>query len=318
MMAKTKNSNKDMSAGKSASERTEWLIACNLKWYDLFGAFRKLKVIDWQKVTAMNNCKKGDFVYIYCCGDNKPGSILFKGAILEVDKPRVTIDDSEFNGDLNQGPSFEVAMFREYDFDGELSFKELGGHGLKGSVMGPRIVKGELAEYLHFCDKKYIEAHKRDKTIPDTCLPISKFPFAIDEKLGGIEIGLPDTSPKESVEKHAASLDEETLKKLAHMRSTQKPKAVSQTTQTIRRDEYVARYAKTRAKGICQLCGKEAPFIGSYGEPYLESHHIVWLSKGGADSVENTVALCPNCHRKMHVVKDHQDVEKLKRASSRT
>lgn len=33
----------------------------------------------------------------------------------------------------------------------------------------------------------------------------------------------------------------------------------------------------------------------------METHHVVWLSQG-ADSVDNTVALCPNCHRKMHIV----------------
>lgn len=47
------------------------------------------------------------------------------------------------------------------------------------------------------------------------------------------------------------------------------------------------------------------------GNPYLESHHIIWLSKGGDDSIENTVALCPNCHRKMHVIADEKDVKLL-------
>ena len=41
-------------------------------------------------------------------------------------------------------------------------------------------------------------------------------------------------------------------------------------------------------------------------------HHIVWLSNGGEDSTDNTVALCPNCHRKMHILDDPADVEKLK------
>ena len=292
-------------------ERTEWLIPCNLLWYNLQGALTKLKKIDWQLVPAMKNSKPGDLVYIYCSPKKTPGSILYKGAILAVNKLNVTNDDTEFGGSLDQGPNFELAVFREYDFDGELFFRELQKHGLKGSVMGPRKVRGELAEYLHFCDKKYIEAHKHDKAIPGTCLPFSKFPFDIDEQLSGIEVGLLDTRTKEEIERHAASLDEETLGKLARLRSTQKPRVVTQTTQAIRRDEYVAKYAKTRAKGICQLCGKEATFIGSDGEPYLESHHIVWLAKGGADSVENTVALCPNCHKKMHVVKDAHDIEKL-------
>ena len=39
---------------------------------------------------------------------------------------------------------------------------------------------------------------------------------------------------------------------------------------------------------------------------------MIWLSKGGSDSVDNTVALCPNCHRKMHIVDDPGDVARLK------
>lgn len=59
---------------------------------------------------------------------------------------------------------------------------------------------------------------------------------------------------------------------------------------------------KEKLKGFAQLCGNFAPFNDSEGKPYLESHHIIWLSKGGADSIDNTVALCPNCHKKMHIV----------------
>ena len=71
--------------------------------------------------------------------------------------------------------------------------------------------------------------------------------------------------------------------------------------------------AKRRAAGKCELCRMSAPFTNASNEPYLESHHIVWLAHGGPDSIENTVALCPNCHRKMHVVNDAKDVGKLKR-----
>ncbi len=71
-------------------------------------------------------------------------------------------------------------------------------------------------------------------------------------------------------------------------------------TKNYERDTYVAEYARRRANGICQLCNNLAPFIDKDGIPFLETHHIVWLSRGGEDSIENTVALCPNCHRKMH------------------
>ena len=60
-----------------------------------------------------------------------------------------------------------------------------------------------------------------------------------------------------------------------------------------------------------QLCNLEAPFADANGEPYLEIHHIIWLSDGGADTIENTVALCPNGHRKMHIPQSADDVEKL-------
>jgi 5-methylcytosine-specific restriction protein A len=68
------------------------------------------------------------------------------------------------------------------------------------------------------------------------------------------------------------------------------------------RNPYVAEYVKRRASGICELCHNPAPFTNKHKEPYLEEHHIVWLSKSGNDTVDNTVALCPNCHRKMHVL----------------
>lgn len=83
-------------------------------------------------------------------------------------------------------------------------------------------------------------------------------------------------------------------------------------TNYFQRNIYVAEFAKRRANGICELCENPAPFKSKLGEPFLESHHIEWLSKGGDDSVNNTVALCPNCHRKMHIKNLRADVQKLK------
>lgn len=79
------------------------------------------------------------------------------------------------------------------------------------------------------------------------------------------------------------------------------------------RDPYVSKYAKQQANGFCDLCKQKAPFMRPDGEPYLESHHIVWLSRGGPDSIENTVALCPNCHRKMHVLDAESDRDYLRK-----
>ncbi|MCM5570061.1 HNH endonuclease [Burkholderiaceae bacterium FT117] len=78
------------------------------------------------------------------------------------------------------------------------------------------------------------------------------------------------------------------------------------------RNPYVSEFAKRRANGYCELCSEPAPFSNARGEPYLETHHIVWLALGGEDSTENTVALCPNCHRRMHVLDEDADKEKLR------
>ena len=77
------------------------------------------------------------------------------------------------------------------------------------------------------------------------------------------------------------------------------------------RNNEVSRITKLRAGGICELCGKQAPFNDGNGDPYLESHHIIWLSRGGEDSTNNTAALCPNCHKKMHVLDDKSDISFL-------
>lgn len=55
-----------------------------------------------------------------------------------------------------------------------------------------------------------------------------------------------------------------------------------------------------RAKGKCGKCRKGAPFLRADGTPYLEVHHRLPLAQGGEDTIENAIALCPNCHRESH------------------
>lgn len=84
-------------------------------------------------------------------------------------------------------------------------------------------------------------------------------------------------------------------------------------TRTYERNVNVAEYTKRKANGKCQLCNQQAPFADKKGRPFLETHHIVWLSKGGEDTIENTVALCPNCHRTLHILNEDTDISKLKK-----
>lgn len=59
------------------------------------------------------------------------------------------------------------------------------------------------------------------------------------------------------------------------------------------------------------MCDLPAPFKDKKGRPYLESHHVIWLADDGADTIENAVALCPNCHRKMNSLNLEEDVTAL-------
>lgn len=73
------------------------------------------------------------------------------------------------------------------------------------------------------------------------------------------------------------------------------------------RSLYVKEFAKRAAAGICQLCENPSPFKDKMNEPFLEVHHVNYLSKGGFDNIENVVALCPNCHRKVHLLETRED-----------
>ncbi len=79
------------------------------------------------------------------------------------------------------------------------------------------------------------------------------------------------------------------------------PKQNDVSTQAYERDPKVVAYALEKAKGKCGACKKPAPFIRrATGEPFLEIHHITMLKDGGSDTIDNVIALCPNCHRKRH------------------
>jgi 5-methylcytosine-specific restriction protein A len=87
-------------------------------------------------------------------------------------------------------------------------------------------------------------------------------------------------------------------------------------TTQFRRNEWVAEYARRRAAGNCELCWEPAPFLDADGEPILEVHHIQRLAAGGLDTIENTVVLCPNCHRKMHQLNRKKDQSELRKVTA--
>ncbi|WP_167397270.1 HNH endonuclease [Lysinibacillus mangiferihumi] len=77
------------------------------------------------------------------------------------------------------------------------------------------------------------------------------------------------------------------------------------------RNPYVGLYVKKRANGVCELCDQPAQFNDKNGYPYLECHHIEFLSEGGPDIIENCVALCVVCHKKAHILNEPADKYKM-------
>ncbi|QNF31061.1 HNH endonuclease [Metabacillus sp. KUDC1714] len=118
---------------------------------------------------------------------------------------------------------------------------------------------------------------------------------------------------KEEIQGKIASRlsDEEIAKKAELIDGKTSTRTV--TTTTYERNQLITEYAKRWANGICQLCEKPAPFKNKKGEPFLETHHVDWLARSGMDSIYNTIALCPNCHKKMHIVDNNEDVKNLKK-----
>lgn len=79
------------------------------------------------------------------------------------------------------------------------------------------------------------------------------------------------------------------------------PEFITSTINRVDRDNDVRKWILNNSNGICECCENPAPFKDSSEAPYLEVHHLVTLADGGPDTIYNTVAVCPNCHRQLHL-----------------
>ncbi len=86
----------------------------------------------------------------------------------------------------------------------------------------------------------------------------------------------------------------------------------NQTMETFLQNEYIVRTLIKGAGGKCELCGKKAPFKDKNGNPYLELRALEKDFNIKKEEIEKKiVALCPNCNRKLDVLEDPADFEKL-------
>lgn len=124
---------------------TEWIISCNIKDYDVIGAFEKLNTLNWKQSTNIN---VGDIVYIYV---SKPlSAIKFKTIVTATELTSMRTDDSEFVIDgsnyKNHGRYIELELIETFD-DDLLTFEELKNNGLK-SIQGPSKVTDDLNKFI--------------------------------------------------------------------------------------------------------------------------------------------------------------------------
>lgn len=87
---------------------------------------------------------------------------------------------------------------------------------------------------------------------------------------------------------------------LPEPKGSSSPQAGITTVTQYRRDPLVKAWVLRQADGKCECCHAPAPFNGADGLPFLEVHHVIKLAEKGADTITNTVAVCPNCHRELH------------------
>ncbi len=111
-----------------------WIVPCNIKNYNVFGAFDKLKRLNWKQST---NIEIGDIIYIYT---SKPYSeITHKCEVIEVNLTTTYIDDNEFVIDgkpyLNNGRYMTLELIKAIDY---ADLEWLKTQGLKGNIQGPR------------------------------------------------------------------------------------------------------------------------------------------------------------------------------------
>lgn len=64
------------------------------------------------------------------------------------------------------------------------------------------------------------------------------------------------------------------------------------------RNRTLSQQIRTMYGGRCQICGFDPLLI--YQVEVCHAHHLVYLSRGGEDSIENMVLLCPNHHAIIH------------------
>lgn len=136
--------------------------------------------------------------------------------------------------------------------------------------------------YVEEDEKKWFRLIKKDINSIENAITIEQYNKEFEESI-----------------KRSKELTSEELNK--NINDVIKPEVITAVSKIYKRNPDVVVATLRRANGYCEKCGCKAPFIRkSDNTPYLEVHHKVALSEGGFDNLDNTIAVCPNCHRELH------------------
>ena len=133
-------------------------------------------------------------------------------------------------------------------------------------------------------------------------------------KVSDDDVGKVDKKHEEKIQKILEQVDPKYLLEKARS-APKKPETEEVTTKRLKRSDHVAAVVKQMADFKCEVdtCSYQG-FEKSDGDQYIEIHHLDQLSDGGEDSIDNAVAVCPNCHRMLHFGKNKKKLkDNLKR-----
>ena len=146
--------------------------------------------------------------------------------------------------------------------------------------------------------RKWVSGLKPAKNVGSNVLPV------IVELIGQLEgiVSVPQIEFEEQVSRLRREKD------LSAPQGNATPNRQVKESISFRRDPKVVAWVLKNSDGICESCNDPAPFTKPDGDFYLEVHHLRRLVDGGSDTITNAVAVCPNCHRRLHYANDRNEV----------
>lgn len=245
-----------------------WAIPCNPAYYDIDRALKELSGI-WYRQT-LRDVSAGDFVYIYVSRPYQ--SYKYKCVVLDSNVLSSDIELAE-DKEYNLAPATLVAADKYMRLkllnEGNVPISEVIKN-VEGVGVAPQSQISLKNKYLEFLSKQF---DKNDVSFPS----LADLDDNVNET---IDVEISNVPAEEKIRNNIAYLP---------------------------RNERTKRIALNNARNKCAntSCTHEL-FVKRNGEFYLEVHHLIPISaykdfpNVNIDIPENTVCLCPSCHREIH------------------